>query len=179
MVHEREMKMNKLSVNSLLKMDMQNELNKMEACNSYTKKFGLELSKDEIAGLMQERFDALNRSGRIELAGGILDKLIFEFCDSAFIWQDNYVLILSQLQEMFYYFKNESLDEISDDELIQFMKNYFEGECQGSIEYMQETKLEDMCRAIREGKEAYHPLDEDNVDYDEPLTDAYGYEEEE
>jgi hypothetical protein len=41
--------------------------------------------------------------------------------------QDNYVDTLLALQDAFYYFKNESLEQLSDDELIAFMKRHFEG----------------------------------------------------
>ena len=34
---------------------------------------------------------------------------------------------------LFYFFKGEAMEQISDDELIEFMKRDFDGKCQGSI----------------------------------------------
>lgn len=48
----------------------------------------------------------------------------------------NYVETLHELIEIFYFYKNETLDLISDDELIKFMKNSFDGKCQGSLELL-------------------------------------------
>lgn len=81
-----------------------------------------------------------------------MPKLIFAFCDSPFIYQDNYEEMLFGLQEVFYYFKGEMMEEISDDELITVMKEKFDTECQGSLEYLQETVLEEIARSIREGE---------------------------
>ena len=54
-----------------------------------------------------------------------------------------------RLQESFYLYKNESLDELTDDELLEFMKEAFDGRCQGSLEYLEETVLEEFARNIR------------------------------
>ena len=53
--------------------------------------------------------------------------------------------------EGFYFFKGEAMEQISDDELIEFMKRDFDGKCQGSIEYLSGTSLEELCRGTRYG----------------------------
>ncbi len=143
----------------------ESEINQIEKCNEFSSKFGLVLTNAQIQTLSEERYNTLKRYGRVELGKGILEKLIFEFCDSPYIWQENYVDTLSELQDIFYYFKNESLDEFTDDELIHYMRKSFDNECQGSIEYLRETRLEDVCRSIRFGQEAYKYLDS----YDDEL----------
>ena len=55
-----------------------------------------------------------------------MTKIIYEFCDSDFIDQNNYVDTIIRLQEIFYLFKNEMQDEITDDELLHLMKEQFE-----------------------------------------------------
>ncbi|WFR58680.1 DUF6323 family protein [Anaerocolumna sp. AGMB13025] len=140
------------------------QADEIRKCNEYTSKFGVTLTEEEIRGLLINRKEALKSSGRIELSGGILKKLILEFCDSTFIEQEVYAQTLEVLQEMFYYFKNEALDEVSDDELIHIMKEYFDTECQGSLEYLQETTLEEICRNIRYGYGAVRELDDEDED---------------
>jgi hypothetical protein len=147
---------------SLIKsQNLQKEIafEEIQKCNSFSSKFGITLSPSDIQVLIKERFESLKKYGRIELGSGIMHKIIFEFCDSPFIWQDNYADTLSELQDIFYYFKNESLDEFTDDELIRFMRKSFDNECQGSLEYLRETSLEEVCRGIRYGQEAYKYLD--------------------
>ncbi len=147
-----------LQIQKLLSQNA-SEISQIEKCNNYSSKFGLLLTNAQIRTLSQERYETLKRYGRIELGKGIIEKLIFEFCDSPYIWQENYTDTLSELQDIFYYFKNESLDEFTDDELIRYMRKSFDNECQGSLEYLRETSLEDVCRSIRYGQDAYKYLD--------------------
>lgn len=127
-------------------------ISKVLECNKFSSGFGLSLTEDEVKALAEHRVETLKATGRIELSGWIMPKLIFAFCDSPFIYQDNYEEILFGLQEVFYYFKGEMLEEISDDELIAIMKEKFDTECQGSLEYLQETVLEEIARSVREGQ---------------------------
>ena len=105
-------------------------------CNAYSSKFGLVLSETEITGLVTSRAEALRVSGRIEFGGGILPKLIETFCDSPYFDQNNYAETLAELQEAFYYFKTEAMEQFSDDELIEYMVKVFTGRAQGSTEYL-------------------------------------------
>lgn len=131
------------------------QLQKVIACNQYTEKFGVRLLEEDALLLLEARKNNLKEQERIEFGEGILPKLIFAFCDSAYIYQDNYVDTIGSLQEIFYLYKNESLDELSDDELLDYMKEHFEGECQGSLDYLEETCLEGFCREIRRGSHRF------------------------
>jgi len=137
---------------SLLKLQNITEIRK---CNDYTTKYGLQLSEEEINLLAENRKEALERSGRIEFGVGVIQKIIMEFADSPYIYQDNYTSTIMELQECFYYFKNESLEKITDDELIHYMKRYFDNECQGSMDYLQSTMLENHSRDIRSESDKY------------------------
>ncbi|MGE5330002.1 MAG: DUF6323 family protein [Deltaproteobacteria bacterium] len=125
----------------------------LRECNELTVRFGLFLSEHQIQSLVEKRFEALKNTGRIEFGQGILKKLITEFCDSPYIIQENYEDTILELQDAFYYFKNESNDLISDEELITFMKQKFDGVCQGSLEYLSDMTLEELCRNTRYGYE--------------------------
>ena len=72
-----------------------------------------------------------------------------EFSSSPYVSPDNYLETLHELIEIFYYFKNETLDLISDDNLIRFMKKCFDGRCGGSLEILRSRDLEEMARSIR------------------------------
>jgi len=126
-------------------------LQKVLDCTQYTEKFGLRLSQEDASLLLEGRKNNLKEQERIEFGESILPKLIFTFCDSPYIHQDNYVETIGALQEIFYLYKNESLDELTDDELLAYMKEHFDGDCQGSLEFLEETCLEEFCREIRGG----------------------------
>jgi hypothetical protein len=120
-------------------------------CNEKTTDFGLSLSQMEAMELVQTRQDALQSNGRIEFGAGVIDKLILKFCDSAYLWRQNYAQTLHELLETFYYFKSESLDLISDDELLSVMKECFENSCRGSVALLQNRELEQLARSLRFG----------------------------
>lgn len=143
--------------NELINMlcNSQYQLQKVVECNQYTTKFGVCLSEQEAVVLLEARKSSLREQERIEFGEGILPKLIFNFCDSPYIYQDNYVDTLESLQNIFYLYKNESLDELSDDDLIEYMKKEFEGECQGSLEHLEDTSLERFARNIRRGTHGF------------------------
>lgn len=132
--------------------------------NQYTKQFGVTLSEEDSILLLNERKTNLKEQERVEFGGGILPKLIFTFCDSPYIYQDNFLDSLERLQEIFYLYKNESLDEITDEELLDYMKYKFDGTCQGSLDYLEDTCLERFARNIRrETRKFLGKYEEDDV----------------
>lgn len=82
-------------------------------------------------------------------------KIIYAFCDSAYVTQENYCDTLLRLQEIFYLYKNEMLDEITDDELLAFMAEQFEDVCFGDLDYLEGTCLDIFAQAIRAGYSGY------------------------
>lgn len=136
-------------------LQQQNQLAKVIETNHYTEKFGLALTAQDAELLLQERAVALQEQKRVEFGEGILPKIICEFCDSSYIDQSNYVNTLIQLQDIFFLYKNEMLDEISDDELLHFMKEQFENVCFGDLDYLSGTCLNIFAQAIRAGYGGY------------------------
>ena len=132
-----------------LKLSEQNQMNLIRTTNEYTNQFGLCLTDDDIQDLLIRRRECLSEQQRVEFGTSILDKIIFAFCDSNYIYQDNYVETIARLQNIFYLYKNESMDELTDEELITRMRNAFDDECQGSLEYLEETYLDQFARDIR------------------------------
>jgi hypothetical protein len=119
--------------------------------NQFTAHNGLELTEQEAVELLETRSCSLQDTGRLELGAGAIGRLIREFSGSPYISQANYVETLHQLIEMFYYFKNETLDLMSDDDLVRFMQTCFDGRCGGSLELLRSRELEEMARRVRGG----------------------------
>lgn len=128
------------------------EITNIKKCNEYTSQYGLVLSDNQISNLLERRKETLKETGRIEFREGIIDKLIKEFCDSPYINQENYAETLYELIEIFYEYKNETMDLITDDELIEFMKKSFDGICQGDLEYLSGTVMYRMRENLLSGK---------------------------
>jgi hypothetical protein len=127
------------------------ELLRILDCNLKTEQFGLVLSQEDANNLMLSRKNSLNENERVEFGEGVLPKIICLFCDSQYINQDNYAVVLSELQEIFYSYKNETQDELTDDELLNFMRKQFDEICFGDLEYLRSTCLERFAKATRSG----------------------------
>ncbi len=136
-------------------MSKQTQIKQILDTVAYTERFGLTLSQKEAELLAEERTLALKKERRVEFGQGILPQIIYAFCDSAYIEQENYCDVLAELQEIFYMYKNEMLDEITDDELLEFMKEQFEGVCFGDLDYLKGTCLDIFAQAVRAGYTGY------------------------
>jgi hypothetical protein len=108
----------------------------LAACNRLSAPYGLVLSAQQLQTLTQCRFAALKAAGRVDLGGGILPALIAAFCDSPYLAPATYEADLAALQEMFYTFKTDCRERMSDDELLHAMRLLFDGRAQGSLEYL-------------------------------------------
>lgn len=133
--------------------------NEIFQCNEFTSEYGLKLSEEDVKEIVKTRNMALEKSGRIEFNGQIINKIITNFCDSPYISQYNYSDTINELVEIFYNYKNETLDYISDDELIEIMKENFDNYCQGSLELLEGKVLYKIADNIRNGFKDYTNLD--------------------
>lgn len=129
--------------------------NEILECNEITREYGLKLNESDIKEIVKTRNIALEKSGRIEFNGQIINKIIEKFCDSPYISQYNYSETINELVEIFYNYKNETLDYIGDDELIEIMKEYFDNYCQGSLELLEGKVLYKIADNIRNGVKDY------------------------
>lgn len=75
----------------LTKNRQKDELAMLDAYNQKTEMFGLALTKEEAKALIVSRDESLKKYGRVEFGKGILDKLVYSFCDSQYISRENYL----------------------------------------------------------------------------------------
>ena len=85
----------------------QTQIGKVMETNQYAQKYGLTLSEEEAQVIVAERKNTLKEQKRVEFGESILPRLIYEFCDSDYINQDNYADTMVRLQEIFFLYKNE------------------------------------------------------------------------
>ncbi len=116
--------------------------------NQKTKEFGLVLTRDEIKNIIVSRNQVLHSYGRVELSVEATKELAEVFCASPYVDDKNYISILYELQEIFYYLKNETEDRIGDSSLINMMREYFDSICMGSLELLK-SRLEEFSERFR------------------------------
>lgn len=104
---------------------------------------------------MRHRDETLQRYRRVEFGAGILNLLADRFCDSPYLYQDCYLEMLERLTEIFYEFKNASRDRLTDEELLTFMKEQFDGVCFGDPDYLEGTCLDRFAEAVRKGHRGF------------------------
>ncbi len=135
----------------LVRLKQENEIQSILKKNDDTEKFGLVLSREDAEILAIGHQDSLREQRRVEFGQGVIEKIIFYFCDSSYLNQESYRDSLLELQEIFYLYKNETEDELTDEELLELMRDLFDTICFGSLEYLAETCLERFAQAVRNG----------------------------
>ncbi|MBO4877421.1 MAG: hypothetical protein J5501_05390 [Ruminococcus sp.] len=129
--------------------------NSIITMNEKTSKYGLSLSQEDVSAILAARKDTFVEESRIELGKSILPKLIETFCDSPYISQNDYRDSIIRLQDIFFHYKNETEDELSDDELLTIMREQFDESCFGSFDLLEGTILELFAEAVRRGYRGY------------------------
>lgn len=124
----------------------------LEKANVLSARFGLALSRAQIARIVDKRFQALKDSGRVEFGRSVVRALIEAFCDSPCIKRGDYAETVEELIDSFYYFRGESDGLIPDEDLIDCMRRHFDEACQGSLEMLNGTTLSDLIRGTRYGR---------------------------
>lgn len=121
--------------------------------------YGLVISPKDASALAEVGIEQLHEQERVEFAQSAVVKIIYKFMESTYISQSDFVETISELIAVFYEVKEESLDILSDDDVISAMFDCFENISNGDIELLRTRDLE---RLIRRAKgEAY------DIDYDE------------
>lgn len=124
------------------------EISKIKECNTFLVKYSLNLSELEIKQIIEKKNESLKRSGRIEFEECIADKMIKAFCDSSYVNQENFADTICELIEIFYYYKTETKNLIADDELINFMRKYYDEIACGDVEYLASKVLEQIKKNV-------------------------------
>lgn len=128
--------------------------------NELSQRFGLALSPQDAQDLAATRQKVLADNGRIEFGSGAIGLLVQIFASSPYLNRDTYAQTLHDLLEIFYYYKGEFLETIGDRELILMMKDFFDNECRGSLEMLQNKCLVFAAHDVRFGGTAGRPDDE-------------------
>lgn len=152
------------------KLQLAKAVNELEACNPVIGRYGLSLSSDDVQALVVGRVEALSVSERVEFGGGVTKELVLAFAGSPYVSQVTFAETVLELQDLFYEFKNESLEQIPDDELVATMRSLFDGVAEGDAARLAEALFDGLARTVREelvnpARPGFHDLtDADKAD---------------
>lgn len=132
------------SLNSNLQTKQENEILNL---NEESQIYGLTLNQEEVKEIINSRDNTLKNYGRIELDIGVTKMIIENLYKSQYTDKDDYVYLINDLHEIFYYLKNETLDKISDVEIIEIIDEFYNN-CSGRIDILQE-KCEEFAKSYR------------------------------
>lgn len=102
------------------------ERNELLETNEESKEYGLALSESDVKDIITSRNYTLKGYGRIELDIKTTKQLIENIYKSQFTNINDYLETINDMQEIFYYLKNETDDKICDDEIIEILDELYE-----------------------------------------------------
>lgn len=123
--------------------------NDILSTNEKALEYGLTLSEQDAEMLAQASREAVEAQDRVEFGKSVSVKIIEKFMQSSYISQNGYAETLAELIDIFYEVKEESLDILTDDEVINIMYAFFEQESGGDIDVLRSRDLEYLCRRVR------------------------------
>jgi len=154
----------KLSIQSFTQLSKKEQVNKVLECNNRSLDFGLALTQKQVEQILETRDQALQTNQRIEFQSTIIEDIIEEFMDSQFITKYNYAEIIEGLIEIFYYYKDETEEyNLSDEEIIHYLKVAYDGVCQGSLDSLYEEQLSKLIDSISQNLDIYEGTDYGNI----------------
>ncbi len=139
--------------------DHQGQITEVVETNRKTEQFGLTLTEEQAELIVSERKNVLREQRRVEFGKSVTPQLIQEFCDSPYIDQQYYAETIIRLQEIFFLFKNEMQDRMTDSELLHLMREQFDELCFGDPDYLESTCLEQFAEGVRSGYDEHKASD--------------------
>ncbi len=143
--------MKEIFENNLLVINDNKCLKDILLLNEVTSKKGLVLEEKQILELINYKNDILKEKGRIEIIP-ILDKIIYEFYNSPYVDEENYLLIIEQLTETFYLYQEEFDNKLTDEEIIRYLKENFNNNCAGSVTLLENDAMEELKHFLLSGE---------------------------
>ena len=130
--------------------DRDTEVKLLMETNRTSGKYGLQLSEQQAGELVSAEASLCAEGERIRRGGSAAALLAETFCKSSYLSQQEYAESLLLLLDIFYTAKEESLELIGDEELVQLLFSWFEHRCGGSLELLQSRELEYFYREIHD-----------------------------
>lgn len=132
------------------------------SCNKKSEQYGLSFTYAQIEELAKQRIEVLREVRRVEFGRGQLVELVSAFCSSPYLRKTTYAETMVELQRIFYQLKEESGEQIPDEELIEAMRLLFDTEAHGSLDYFEGVSSDVLQASIeRFRQDAYEDWSEE------------------
>lgn len=131
-------------ISSLHALSVQGAVRELTSCEDVLDQNGITLHERDMLDIARANDDALRGRGRIALCGGTLRQLAWTFADSPHLCQSNFAQTMCALLPLFYELKNELEDEVPDDELMQALRDAFDGRAHGEIEALEGLSISEI-----------------------------------
>src|SRR5574344_1544124 len=118
-------------------------LNEVMELNNVIKRHKLVITKQAATELINNRNNNLKERGLLEINSENLKNLILEFSVSEYITQPEYVYILEEVTNIFYDFRQQLPNRISDENIIKTLIDKFENRYFGSYKSLRDIPLEE------------------------------------
>ncbi len=138
-------------------MLLENYIHELLSINEITGEKGLVLNREDAKNIIEFRNTTLNNYGRVDFSLQATKEIVRVFSYSTLIERENFLCIVNELQELFYYLKNETEDKIPDDKLISIMHEFFENTCGGSMDYLR-SSLQEFSESFRRQEQTRESL---------------------
>lgn len=118
--------------------------------NDVTSDKGLVLKHEEIVMIIENKNDTLKELGLIEIGKSVIDDIVYAFYDSSYIDSDNYFETINELVSVFYEYQFEFSSYLSDEEIINYMRECFD-KCGGSTSLLDSLFFDELNSKIKFG----------------------------
>lgn len=86
--------------------------------------------------------------GRIEINQEAVCEIICEFYDFPYIGKYNYLLEFKDLISVFYYYQSILWTKLTDEQILEYLKECFDGKAAGNVELLYELCLNNLMEEI-------------------------------
>lgn len=119
------------------------------ALNDKTAEFGIILNKNDAKLIAEADRAALAEQERVEFGESAACLITEKFASSPYISQRGCGEAFAELVGIFYEAKEECLDLLSDEEVVDAMRYFFDNVSQGSTELLASRDMDALCRSLR------------------------------
>lgn len=141
------------NINDLVTYNDKRILKNILTLNEMTSKRNLYLQEKDILQIIETKNISLKELGRVEVKNNILERIIYEFYDSPYIDQTNYLETILDVTRIFYLYQDELSYKLTDEEIIIYLQDEFNNRCGGDLTLLETLSLSNLKEVLERKKE--------------------------
>lgn len=141
------------NINDLVTYNDKRILKNILTLNEMTSKRNLYLQEKDILQIIETKNISLKELSRVEVKNNILERIIYEFYDSPYIDQTNYLETIIDLARIFYLYQDELSYKLTDEEIIIYLQDELNNRCGGDLTLLETLSLSNLKEVPERKKE--------------------------